>query len=169
MKRKRERTEDGAARSAKTPVKHSGGASRDEVSDGPAPQPVRNLNMAIGKMDSHLLADYVAQRNRRFGEQLSSAEIENLRLPGKNDQCGLHAHGCGGFDLRYNLHCTESAILDTSDWDHERLAQMLPSFLEHFAQSGEGSANLSLAPTKPGAPHTLVVTAAALRAVDLVR
>ncbi|KAL8930516.1 MAG: hypothetical protein Q9208_000700 [Pyrenodesmia sp. 3 TL-2023] len=71
-----------------------------------------------------------------------------------------------GSDAVWIEETMKSAILDTSGWNQERLPQVLPSFLEHFAQR---SASLSLAPKQPGTPHTLIVTAAALRALDLVR
>ena len=43
---------------------------------------VQGLNMTIGKLDSRLLADYVAQRQRRFGQYLSSVEMEDRYIPG---------------------------------------------------------------------------------------
>ena len=42
----------------------------------------QGLNTAIGNLDSRLLADYVAQRQRRFGEDLSSVEMEDRYIPG---------------------------------------------------------------------------------------
>ncbi|KAL8696365.1 MAG: hypothetical protein Q9224_002835, partial [Gallowayella concinna] len=62
-----------------------------------------------------------------------------------------------------------SAILDTSEWDQERLAEGLPGFLIHFAQHDGRSTDLSLAPKMPGSPHTVVITGAALRAAELSR
>ena len=40
------------------------------------------VNMAIGKMNSSLLADHVAQRAKRFGTDLSLVELEDMRIPG---------------------------------------------------------------------------------------
>lgn len=43
----------------------------------------RGLNLAIGKMDRGLLADYIAQRTKRFRNDLSAVELEDLHIPGK--------------------------------------------------------------------------------------
>lgn len=43
----------------------------------------RGLNLAIGKMDRGLLADYIAQRTKRFRNDLSTIELEALHIPGK--------------------------------------------------------------------------------------
>lgn len=43
----------------------------------------RGLNLAIGKMDRGLLADYIAQRTKRFRSELSAVELEDLHIPGK--------------------------------------------------------------------------------------
>lgn len=40
------------------------------------------LNLAIGKLDSRLLADYVAQRIQRFSHNLSLVELDDLHLSG---------------------------------------------------------------------------------------
>lgn len=40
------------------------------------------INTAIGRMDGRLLADYVAQRTKRFGNDLSLVELEDRYLPG---------------------------------------------------------------------------------------
>lgn len=42
----------------------------------------RGLNLAIGKMDRGLLADYIAQRTKRFRNELSAVELEDLHIPG---------------------------------------------------------------------------------------
>ncbi|KAL8784564.1 MAG: hypothetical protein Q9213_003912 [Squamulea squamosa] len=104
----------------------------------------RDINPAICRMDNRLLADYVAQRTKRFGDHLSLVELEDMHIP-------------------------ESAILDTSEWDQERLATSLPDFLIRFAHRNERSTDLALASMEPGSPHTLVVTGAALRAAELTR
>lgn len=41
------------------------------------------LNTAIGRMDSQLLADYVAQRTKRFSGDLSLVELEDRYIPGR--------------------------------------------------------------------------------------
>lgn len=43
----------------------------------------RGLNLAIGRMDRGLLADYIAQRTKRFQSELSAVELEDLHIPGK--------------------------------------------------------------------------------------
>ena len=40
------------------------------------------VDMAIGKLDGQLLADYVAQRTKRFQCDLSLVEVEDKRIPG---------------------------------------------------------------------------------------
>lgn len=40
------------------------------------------MNIAIGRMDKCLLADYVAQRTKRFQSNLSPVELEDLYIPG---------------------------------------------------------------------------------------
>ena len=42
----------------------------------------RNLNLAIGKMESRLLADYMMQRTKRFAPGLSLVELQDRVLPG---------------------------------------------------------------------------------------
>jgi protein CMS1 len=42
------------------------------------------LNHAIAKMDSHLLADYIARQTRRYENDLSSVELEDKYLPGES-------------------------------------------------------------------------------------
>lgn len=158
MKRNPEFTEYGSG-SEERPAKHRKRSARNPTPIQPVVESAEDVKMAISTMDSRLLADYVAQRNRRFGEHLSSVEIENMRIPGKIRGLLEKRSSCSA----------ENAILDTSGWDQERLLQFFPSFLEHFAQSSGASASLAVAPEKPGTPHTLVLTAAALRAVELVR
>ena len=41
------------------------------------------LNKAIGRMDSQLVADYVAQRTKRFSGDLSLVELEDRHIPGR--------------------------------------------------------------------------------------
>lgn len=64
-------------------------------------------------------------------------------------------------------HQTESAIQDTSDWTQPRLLPNLPQFLDNY--NSARSKSLSFASKKLGAPHTLVVTSAGLRAADITR
>ena len=68
------------------------------------------INTAIARMDSGLLADYVAQRTKRFESDLSLVELED----------------------RY---VSERAIRDSSAWKQQRVLEHLPAFMEEF---GEG-------------------------------
>ncbi|KAI4284135.1 MAG: hypothetical protein L6R38_001632 [Xanthoria sp. 2 TBL-2021] len=141
MKRKRESVEIETTARTK-PSKHSDENAEDTTTQ--TRDTDSNINTAIGKMDNRLLADYVAQRTKRFGEDLSLVELEDMHVP-------------------------ESAIVDTSAWDQDRLAANLPDFLIQIAQQHGASTDLSQAPVKPGSPHTLVLTGAALRAAELSR
>lgn len=44
----------------------------------------QGLNLAIGRLDSRLLADYVAQRTKRFSADLSLVELEDRHIPGNH-------------------------------------------------------------------------------------
>ncbi|PNS19615.1 hypothetical protein CAC42_7459 [Sphaceloma murrayae] len=106
----------------------------------------KGLNNAIGHMDSQLLADHIAQRNRRHQKDLSTVEQEDLRI-------------------------SASAIEETSDWREPRDLANLPGFLEEFAQRSHQTKRIDLksAAKKEGSPHTLVVAGAGIRAADLTR
>jgi len=51
------------------------------------------LNVAIGKLDSQLLADYIAQRTKRFSPNLSLVELEDFHIPG-NYKMAMSGHIC---------------------------------------------------------------------------
>ncbi|KAJ5233678.1 Protein CMS1 [Penicillium citrinum] len=99
------------------------------------------IDESIGKMDGSLLCDYFAQRAKKLDKELSAVELSDLSVPG-------------------------SAFLDTTSFDSPRSLEQLPAFLKNFSPKG---ADLSKSSTKEGTPHTLVVSAAALRAADVVR
>ena len=40
------------------------------------------INHALGRMDNRLLADYVAQKTKRFESNLSLVELEDKHIPG---------------------------------------------------------------------------------------
>lgn len=40
------------------------------------------VNNALGRMDNRLLADYVAQKTKRFESSLSLVELEDKHIPG---------------------------------------------------------------------------------------
>ncbi|PQE13464.1 Replication regulator protein [Rutstroemia sp. NJR-2017a WRK4] len=99
------------------------------------------VNLAIAKMDNHLLADYIARQTRRYENDLSSVELEDKYLP-------------------------VTAIRDTTSWSKPRTLDNLPEFLEKFA---ENPTKLWSASKKNGSPHTIIVTSAGLRAADIAR
>ncbi|KAA8576042.1 hypothetical protein EYC84_006205 [Monilinia fructicola] len=99
------------------------------------------LNNSISKMNDHLLVDYVARQTRRYESDLSSVELEDRYLP-------------------------VSAVRDTTSWTKQRSLDNLPEFLEKF--SGNPT-KLWSASKKNGSPHTIIVTAAGLRAADVAR
>lgn len=101
------------------------------------------LNLALASMDGQLLSDHLAQQVSRFGTDLSSVELVDLHVPA-------------------------GAIRDSSSFDKgPRSLENLPTFLEAFASGG--AAELGAAPKDKGAPHTIVVAGAGLRAADLTR
>lgn len=98
------------------------------------------INAAFSRMDSRLLADYIAQRALRFGErELSAVELADRHFP-------------------------ENAIQDTSQWDRPRTLENFASFFKHF------SSDFRTIPELPkGNPRTLIVAASGLRAADISR
>ena len=42
----------------------------------------KGVNTAIGNLDSQLLADYVAQKTKRFDDNLTMVELEEKHIPG---------------------------------------------------------------------------------------
>ncbi|KAK3172775.1 hypothetical protein OEA41_006100 [Lepraria neglecta] len=104
----------------------------------------QGLNLEIGKLDSRLQADYVAQRTKRFSSNLSLVELEDRHIP-------------------------ETAFRDTSEWERLRILQNMPDFLDRYSSRTKGGKSLSTASKKTGSPHTLVITSAGLRAADITR
>ncbi|KAL2065428.1 hypothetical protein VTL71DRAFT_3098 [Oculimacula yallundae] len=99
------------------------------------------INKAFSHMDSQLLADYVAQRTRKHESDLSTIELEDKYLPA-------------------------TAIEDTTSFSQPRILNNLPAFLEKFAGN---STKLWSASKKNGAPHTIIVAGAGLRAAEIAR
>ncbi|CAG8982954.1 hypothetical protein HYALB_00003532 [Hymenoscyphus albidus] len=99
------------------------------------------VNTAFSSMDNQLVSDYIAQKTRKFESDLSSIELEDKYIPA-------------------------SEIHDTTSWDKPRILDNLPGFLEKFAGN---STKLWSASKKSGAPHTIMVTAAGLRAAEIAR
>ncbi|GAM86318.1 hypothetical protein ANO11243_043320 [Dothideomycetidae sp. 11243] len=104
----------------------------------------KGINHAIAHMDSQLLADHVAQRNKRFNSDLSTMELEEMQLP-------------------------SSSIIDSTTWRDQRNLDHLPGFIENFTTYNAKDIPLNEAARDKGSPHTLVVTGAGLRAADLTR
>ncbi|KAI3399444.1 hypothetical protein diail_6920 [Diaporthe ilicicola] len=111
------------------------------------------VNTAFVRMDPQLLADHVARQTKRFGTDLSSVELSDLYI-------------------------SANAVRDTTDFAKVRVKESLPDFLEEFAadpaEKDEKAVQkerrrLGEAPPKVGAPHTIIVAGAGLRAADLVR
>lgn len=59
-----------------------------------------------------------------------------------------------------------TAIEDTTSWSKPRTLDNLPGFLEKFAGN---SSKLWSASKKNGAPHTIIVAGAGLRAAEIAR
>ncbi|CAN8100686.1 unnamed protein product [Discula destructiva] len=104
------------------------------------------INTMFARMDPDLLADYVAACTKRFGTDLSPVELSDLYVPA-------------------------GAIRDTTSFAEARVKEKLPDFLESCV-AGESEVEqkrLGSAPKEKGAPHTIIVAGAGLRAADLVR
>lgn len=97
------------------------------------------LNRAVADMDPLLLTDMMAQKSKRFGLDLSDVEMG---------------------DLRRSLNDTSQVFTEPRTLDN------LPAFLETVAGRED---ELKKAPRQNGAPHTIVVAGAGLRAADIVR
>lgn len=149
-KRKRGVVEQGAKKAAKkTKSKKTTEDNELDVLAG--------INNAFSHMDNQLLADYIAQRTRKYESDLSSIELEDKYIPGRLSHVG-------GFVKLIKL--SGNAIQDTTSWDKPRTLGNLSSFLEKFSGN---STKLWSASKKNGAPHTIIVTAAGLRAADTAR
>ena len=77
-KRKRETVEQSAKKAAKKTKTKKAKNNEDDEIDVEA-----GINKAFAHMDNQLLADYVAQRTRKYESDLSSVELEDKYLPGK--------------------------------------------------------------------------------------
>ncbi|KAK1768785.1 U3-containing 90S pre-ribosomal complex subunit-domain containing protein [Phialemonium atrogriseum] len=134
-----------AEKSRKRPSKDEGGGSKKKrrraQEDDADIDTQAGLNKAFERMDGQLLADHLAQKTRRFGTDLSSIELSDLYI-------------------------SANFIKDTTSWAKPRTLENLPDFLEAFVEDPK---ELGAAPKDKGAPHTIVVTGAGLRAAELVR
>lgn len=119
------------------------------------------VDESIGKMDGRLLADYFAQRAQKLDKELSAVELSDLSVPGTHPFLERYI-----ILAMWVLTGADSAFLDTTAFSESRTLDKLTDFLKSFSPKG---ADLSKASEKKGTPHTLVVSAAALRAADVVR
>ena len=100
------------------------------------------VNRAVARLNGTLFADYLAKSMKRFEPKLSLVEMEDLRVP-------------------------QSAFADSTQWPGLRIATKLPDFLE--SATGLSRKELQNAAPESGAPHTLVLCSAAIRAADMTR
>ena len=151
QKRKRATESDAQSTSKRAAKRKKTKAPKDIVDD--ALDEELGVNHALAHMNSQLLADHLLQRTKRFHDDLSLVELEDLALPA-------------------------SAITDTTSFTDSRTTDQFPKFLETFADSTGTSTKtatkkkkqkLSQAATEKGSPHTLVIAGAGLRAADLTR
>ena len=85
-KRKRGAVEQGAKKVAKkSKAKKGKSGEKDDNIDVEA-----GINKAFAHMDNQLLADYVAQRTRKYESDLSSVELEDKYLPGMAPCLAMH-------------------------------------------------------------------------------
>ncbi|KAF4630072.1 hypothetical protein G7Y89_g8078 [Cudoniella acicularis] len=102
-------------------------------------------------------SNYVAQKTRKYESDLSLIELEDKYIPG---MCTVD------YDYLCLIKFSAKAIQDTTSWEKPRILDNLPGFLEKFAGN---STKLWSASKKNGAPHTIIVSAAGLRAADISR
>jgi protein CMS1 len=101
----------------------------------------KGIRLSYAGMDNNLLADHVAQRTQKHQSDLSTVELEDRRI-------------------------SAGSIRDSSSFALPRTLDNLPTYLEDFAGNTK---KLWSASKKNGAPHTIVVTGAGLRAAELAR
>jgi len=63
----------------------------------------------------------------------------------------------------------ETAFVDTSEWETLRTLENLPGYLRKYGFKSKRAAATSIASKKVGCPHTLIITAAGLRAANATR
>ncbi|KAI5777369.1 U3-containing 90S pre-ribosomal complex subunit-domain containing protein [Geopyxis carbonaria] len=114
-----------------------------------APKPTKparpeTVNQAVAQLDPALAADYLLQRMRRFNPDVSAVELADRAI-------------------------STSAFVDTTPWTEPRVEANLAAFLETYAAKKPETMKMDAAVTETGAPHTIVIAAAALRAAELAR
>ena len=78
IKRKSDASNDSSKKRIKTKKAKSASFVADEKLDFE-----NGINTTLSKLDGRLLADYVAQKTKRFGGDLSLVELEDMHIPGK--------------------------------------------------------------------------------------
>ena len=120
------------------------------------------ISSVLGSLDRYRLADYLTQRTKKFSENLSLAQVEEKRVPGIYERCIYSTWN--GF-MTFQVH----AITETASWQRPRILDNLPEFIKEFSSCIGESTKLPLSLKDTGSPHTVVVTAAGLRAADITR
>lgn len=80
-KRKRDEETEATAPESKRASKRKKSKKPKDITDEALDED-KHVNNAIAHMDSQLLADHIAQRTQRFQTELSSVELDDLRVPG---------------------------------------------------------------------------------------
>ncbi|KAI5786276.1 U3-containing 90S pre-ribosomal complex subunit-domain containing protein [Pyronema domesticum] len=143
-KREKEKTNKRTAENPKVPKLETDHGRISNSSSKPwepkKPAKPETINESIANMDPNLIADYISRQLRRFEKEISAVELEDRSV-------------------------STGSFLDTTSYGKERTLENLPEFLETFSNGKQ----LNTTSQTPGAPHTIIVTAAALRATDLAR
>lgn len=115
-----------------------------------------SVNTIFAKMDPDLLADYVAAQTKRFGgDDLSVVELSDLYVP------------AGA--IRDTT--TTTSLGEAKPRTKENLAEFLEENVGGMEEKEKQKEKkkLGIAPKDCGAPHTIIVAGAGLRAADLIR
>lgn len=63
----------------------------------------------------------------------------------------------------------DTAFVDTSEWETPRTLENLPKYLRKYGFNSKRAAASTIASKTFGCPHTLIITAAGLRAANATR
>ncbi|KAH8149220.1 uncharacterized protein LAJ45_06759 [Morchella importuna] len=149
-KREKEKANKAAAATSSTPTTNSSTNSTSHPSKKAKPAPKStpitttpddgSIDPTIAHMDPTLLADHLISRHKHWHPALSAVELHDAHIPATH-------------------------FSDTTHWQSQRSLANLPNYLEKCCRvAGAKKFRLDQAAEACGAPHTLVVTAAALRA-----
>lgn len=164
MKRNQDLTSDGEQINIHSKRQKTSKSSRDPHQDV---NMEKSIDLTIGKMNSHLLADYIAGKTKLFRSDLSTLELHDLTIPGRRNNGFSTTREC--FEGPHLIPRLEHAFKDTSQWTGLRVVGNLPSFLEYECSASCNSGDLKAASKAFGTPHTIVVTSSGMRAADLTR